>query len=287
MQIPKIKSDFDAASTDRFKRLSQFLEKIGAEITSLDPPSSSQKAKSTIFCAVYSKDPSRYRLIEEHFENILRVNSGPQPLYVFEDNDFVPDFVKPYAVVLNKAVTIYEAWRVATHICQTKFIGNLNLDDRFTDGGFEAMESALERSNFDLVGGEWLIDIKDFSETKKGELTCTFDLSNYRRIQAWPPEKRHDQILGSGISQNGSFGPATLWRSKIHDQIDYPTRFHNGQKILSMGDSCFWRKLARGGYRIGRLPALVGVYNSDPLNQAEFRETDDRKNIRLSAGRVL
>ena len=262
MQIPKIKSDFDAASTDRFKRLSQFLEKIGAEITSLDPPSSSQKAKSTIFCAVYSKDPSRYRLIEEHFENILRVNSGPQPLYVFEDNDFVPDFVKPYAVVLNKAVTIYEAWRVATHICQTKFIGNLNLDDRFTDGGFEAMESALERSNFDLVGGEWLIDIKDFSETKKGELTCTFDLSNYRRIQAWPPEKRHDQI-------------------------DYPTRFQNGQKILSMGDSCFWTKLARGGYRIGRLPALVGVYNSDPLNQAEFRQNNDQKNYKLSIGRVL
>jgi hypothetical protein len=268
------------------KHLEDFLHQLDIELRILISERNPCSSKSTIFCAVYSKDPLRYELLENHLENVLRIDSSPAPLYVFENGDEVPQFARPYSVVADKPLTIYQAWRIATHLSTTELVGNLNLDDRFLIGGFELMESYLLKSSFDLVGGEWLIDTGQLSPLISNNLRYTTDLRGFKRVRTWPPERSGAQILGSGIASNGTFGPATLWRAKVHQGIDLPTRFANGEVITRIGDSVFWSNLARRGYRLGRVPALIGTYQSHPESQAEFRDNDDERNFELSAGKV-
>jgi len=268
------------------KHLQDFLYQIDVQLCNLISERNLSSSKSTIFCAVYSKDPLRYELLENHLENVLRIDSSPTPLYVFENGDEVPQFARPYSVVADKPLTIYQAWRIAIHLSTTELVGNLNLDDRFLIGGFELMESYLLRSSFDLVGGEWLIDTGQLSPLTSNNFRYTTDLRRFRRVRIWPPERTGAQILGSGIGPKGTFGPATLWRTKVHQDIDIPTQFDNGEMITRIGDSVFWSNLARRGYRLGRVPAVIGIYQSHPDSQAEFRDTNDERNFELSKGKV-
>ncbi|MEK9669514.1 MAG: glycosyltransferase family 2 protein [Gammaproteobacteria bacterium] len=272
----------------RQSRLQFFLEKSKIKIKSdLRQSNEKLKSKSTLFCAVFSKDPDRYELLRVHYENVSRIRTSPVPLYIFEDNDKVPDYLVNYSVVLDRCVTIYEAWRVATGLCNTEFVGNLNLDDRFVVNGFEVLENALEKSGADIIGGEWLINIEGVGVTDPNVFQCTSKLGSFRRITTWPPELIPNQILGSGVAQKGSLGPGTLWKTSIHNEIDYPTYFLNGQKIRSIGDSEFWKKIYKSERRIARLPAIIGVYNSCPSTQAEFRAHEDVKHLALSKGAVI
>ena len=84
--------------------------------------------KTTIICAVWSKDPLRTALLEQHQSNLDLLSVKTERVYVFENNDIPPKFLKGSIIVCNHPLTIYEAWNVAIPLVRTPFLMNLNLN---------------------------------------------------------------------------------------------------------------------------------------------------------------
>ena len=115
----------------------------------------SASPKSTVICAVWHADPNRVALVREHFENLNRQSRSVNVVYVFDGGDSPPAEIAQHAVVVGKALTIYEAWNVALSMVRTPYVANLNLDDRFTADAIQLLEDALETSQADFAGGDW------------------------------------------------------------------------------------------------------------------------------------
>lgn len=244
------------------------------ELTVVDPgppriDGASGEPRLTVFCGVWHKDPNRQALLMGH-EACLKAQSIPvRRLYVFDGGDLPPAWLESEFLVSSRPLDLYEAWDLAVQHVRTPFLMNLNLDDRLCRDAAERYVAALE-AGADLVGGDWRIcfsqEATDAAAMCEPARACPF-------IDAWPPLPNRPTRLGSGTGERGTYGPATAWRSSLHQKLPhYPWRFKDGSPVRTIGDAIWWELLQKLGCRLERLPWIVGHYHSHPADQAEFRD---------------
>jgi hypothetical protein len=227
-----------------------------------------QAARCTVLCAVWHKDPHRLDLLRGHQACLDAQTVAVDRIYVFDGGDTPPDWLKGTVLVSREPLKIYEAWNLACAQARSPYVMNLNLDDRLNPDGVEIYLKALD-SGLDLVGGDWRIchsqqETDDVGPSQRAQ-ELEFD-------PAWPPTGRQGIRLGSGTGERGTLGPATAWRTSLHQELGrYPFAFNDGSPVTIIGDALWWQRVIDAGKRVLRLPFVVGRYHSHPGDQAEFR----------------
>ena len=87
-------------------------------------------ADTTVFCAVWHKDPNRHQLLRQHQHNLDAQTRRVASVYVFDNGDEPPDWLTGTVAVAPQPLGIYEAWNVGAQLATTRNVMNLNLDDR-------------------------------------------------------------------------------------------------------------------------------------------------------------
>ena len=230
----------------------------------------------TVFCAVWHKQANKESLLRSHWENLKRQSIPVEPCYIFDNGDTAPDWLDAPWHGFSEPLTVYEAWAAGAALTRTRYVMNLNMDDRLATDAVEILLTALKRRKAGLVGGEWLVCFDDGFQTEPFGTTST-DGTVF--IPDWPPVRAESLRLGSGTGERGTFGPATMWDL---DKIGrwYPSYFGNQDPILSIGDALFWEILEQTGHEKARLPLVIGRYYSSPGEQAEFRAHEDHEKLR-------
>jgi hypothetical protein len=223
----------------------------------------------TVFCAVWHKDPQRHALLARHRENLRRQTVPVRPLYVFDGGDTPPARLDGEVLRADSPLTIYQAWNLALAAVRTPLVMNLNLDDRLAPDAVEKMAGALRASGGMLIGGDWRIC---HSQEETDAVAPCFAAQALPLPGTWPPPPGIIARLGSSDAMRSTYGPATMWRMAAHMSVPrYPWRFINGEVIKSIADGLFWECLKQKGFRLDRLPLIIGNYHSHPADQAEHR----------------
>ena len=231
--------------------------------------------RTTVFCAVWHKDPKRFDLLERHAENLARQTVSVESVYIFDGDDEPPDWLKPRALSVREPLSVYQAWNVALSVVETPLVMILNLDDRLAPDAVGLLEREVLRSGATLVGGEWRIC---YSQAETDAVEPCYPAGRLPFLPAWPPRPGSVTRLGSGTGERGTYGPATVWRMDAHIGAPrYPWRLAEGTLIRSAGDLAWWNILVSNPRaKIVRLPVVIGHYHSHPADQAEFRVADER-----------
>ena len=241
------------------------------------------KTKTSIICAVYSKDPNRSDLIKNHYLNLKSQSVDVEPIYIFENSDSPPPDLGGEIIISNKLQTIYEAWNLGLSACRTPLVMNLNLDDRLNLDAIELLERTLINNNGDLIGGDWKIC---YSQDETDDIENCYAAERISFLPSWPPMVSSKTRLGSGTGERGTYGPSTMWKLSTHIGFPrYPYRTTDDYRIKGVADSLWWNILKTHlNKNLIRLPSIIGNYFSHPDSQAEFRvanEWDLLKNKKL------
>src|SRR5262249_35580747 len=154
-------------------------------------------------------------------------------------------------------------------LVETRFVMNLNLDDRLCCDAAELMETALMRNTEAIiVGGEWKVC---YSQRETDEVDRSYSVDHLPYASHWPPLPGTRRRLG--LREQGTLGPTTMWRMTAHVTIPrYPWRLPDGT-VLQIGADSIWWWLLRN--HLNRkpvlLPFIIGNYHSHPADQARFR----------------
>jgi hypothetical protein len=156
-------------------------------------------------------------------------------------------------------------------LVRTNFVMNLNLDDRLAADAVERLETALAPQDAALIGGEWNIT---YSQKETDAIDRCYPAELLPSIADW--EQRAPGVrtrLGSGTGEQGTYGPAVMWRLEAHIGAPrYPWRFPEGTLIRSAADAAWWLILAKHlNKRLLRLPVVIGNYHYHPKEQAQYR----------------
>jgi hypothetical protein len=241
----------------------------------------------TVFCAVWSKDPNRWQLLEDHHTNIQSQTLKKKScLYILEAGDNPPPSIEKQINYITTVGTlsIYEAWNIAIQNILTPIAMNLNLDDRLFNNALELIYDYFNTHECDLVGGEWLISkSQELTKSYLREFDPTTKTSSIEIARSWPPITCDALLkLGSGRGDSRStYGPATAFR--INGSINFPHQFNSGEQITSVGDAIFWQAIASRGGILKRLDNFIGIYHTHPNEQAEFRPTNDHFNLKIKS----
>jgi hypothetical protein len=232
------------------------------------------KINTTVFCAVWSQDPNRHELLEQHQENLHKQTVPLDIVYIFDSGDRPPSFVHGKTISCSSPISIYEAWNYGITATRTEFVMNLNLDDRLNHDAIELLESGIKNDDSWLIGGDWKIC---YSQEDTNLVGNSYDASKLPFLPNWPPVNGTTTRLGSGSGERGTFGPATLWKLACHLEAPrYPYRTTDGVLIKSVADSIWWGIISNHlGKKTSRLPVIIGNYHSHPEAQAEFRSTNE------------
>jgi hypothetical protein len=228
-------------------------------------------AQTSVICAVWSGDPKRGDLLRGHMANLARQTVPVEPIYVFDNNDKSPPWLKGRAISVRENLSLYQAWNVALSLARTTFVMNLNLDDRLAIDAVEQLETALAPQDAALIGGEWNIT---YSQKETDAIDRCYPAEFLPGVPDW--ENRAPGIrtrLGSGTGEQGTYGPAVMWRLDAHIGAPrYPWRFPEGTVIRSAADAAWWLVLAKHlNKRLLRLPVVIGNYHYHPKEQAQYR----------------
>jgi len=230
-------------------------------------------ARTAVFCAVWSGDPDRGRLLRGHADSLRSQTVPVEIVYVFDDGDPPPAGLDGRAVVSSTPLTIYQAWNVAVQHCSTDYVMNLNLDDRLAPDAIEVMQEFAEANRAGLVAGDWQIK---YSQAETDDVKETFRAATLPFDPTWPPAAGTTTRLGSGTGERGTLGPATLWRRDLHTKAPYPWQFASGAPIRIVGDLAWWTIVRQHlNVPVVRIPSVIGNYHSHPADQAEFRGIDE------------
>ena len=227
--------------------------------------------QTSVICAVWSGDQKRADLLRGHVANLARQSVPVEPIYVFDGNDKIPPWVKGRAVSVRENIGLYQAWNVALSLAQTPFVMNLNLDDRLAIDAVELMERAMAQHDAALVGGEWNVT---YSQKETDAIERAYPAELLPSIADWEQRGPGTRTrLGSGTGEQGTYGPATMWRLDAHIGAPrYPWRFPEGTVIRSAADAAWWLVLANHLKKpLLRLPLVIGNYHYHPKEQAQYR----------------
>ncbi len=228
-------------------------------------------ALTTVFCAVWHKQPDKEELLRSHWANLKAQNVPVEACYIFDNGDEAPEWLDATWHSFSEPLTIYEAWAAGVALARTPYVMNLNMDDRLATDAVRQMTAIAQATKSALVGCEWKVvfDRKHLTETFSSE-----DLWDSTFAPDWPPLPTPNLRLGSGTGERGSLGPATLWDINLLGKW-YPTHFNNGEPIKSIGDMIFVQVLLLNKAKMTRVPLILGRYYSDVNTQAEFRTHRD------------
>lgn len=233
----------------------------------------------TVFCAVWHRQPNKLALLRSHWENLKNQSIPVEPCYIFDNGDTAPEWLEAPWHSFSEALTIYEAWAAGVALAHTRYVMNLNMDDRLSIDAVALMLNGMLQQNTSLIGGEWQIEFDHNFQTQRFPAA---DVDTTSFAPGWPPVPFPDGKklrLGSGTGQRGTLGPATLWDLEKTGRW-YPTYFGNRDPIQSIGDMLFWQHLQQEQHRIARLSTVVGRYYSSPDSQAEFRPHNDFETLK-------
>jgi hypothetical protein len=233
-------------------------------------PEQKRLARTSVICAVWSGDPKRAELLRGHGANLARQSVPVEPIYVFDGNDRMPPWLKGRAIAAREGITLYQAWNLALALVETPFVMNLNLDDRLADDAVETLERGLAQPDVALAAGEWNVTYSQ-KETDAG-FRC-YPAEELPSIADWEQRAPIRTRLGSGTGEQGTYGPATLWRLDAHIGAPrYPWRCPDGTLLRSAADAAWWLVLERHlKKRLLRLPIVIGNYHFHPKDQAQYR----------------
>jgi len=239
-------------------------------------------AQVTVICAVWCRQKDKEDLLRGHMANLARQTVAHEVIYVFDEGDICPDWLKGTKISVASPLTIYQAWNVALSLVQTPFVMNLNLDDRLAPNAIELLQNVLEDdADAVLAAGDWRIC---FNAADTDAVTFAYDIADEPCPPDWPPAPGVRARYGSGDGQRNSFGPATLWKMSAHVGMPrFPYRFADGTLIRTIADAVWWKLLANTGQKLVRLPLIIGHYRSDPAAQAEFRNPSALEREKLAA----
>jgi FkbM family methyltransferase len=224
--------------------------------------------QTTTICAVWHADPHRHRLLQGHTRNVRRQTRPVERIYVFDNDDDVPDDLDGKALVARDKLTIYEAWNLALGMVSTPYVMNLNLDDRLAPDAVSKMEQVLN-GGADLVGGDWKIC---YTQEETDKPLPVYSANDLPFDEQWPPRVDTLTRLGSGTGVRATHGPACMWRMSLHGEFGrYPWKFADGTAVRTIGDTVWWRMLKQAGKKTVRMPLIIGNYYSHPHEQCEFR----------------
>jgi len=241
--------------------------------------------RTTVICAVWHGDPDRFDLLEGHMVNLDKQTHPIDRVYVFDGGDTPPQDLKGQVLITHDKLSIYQAWNLALSMVQTPYVMNLNLDDRLAPDAVEVMENALDTGS-DLVGGDWKIC---YTQEETDAVRSSFPANLLPFVPAWPPAGNLTR-LGSGTGSRGTYGPACMWRTNLHQNLArYPYQFGDGTLIRVIGDAVWWRLLLQNKKKIQRVERIIGNYYSHPQNQAEFRNPvkEEEQKLKVLGVRLL
>lgn len=241
------------------------------------------KASVTVICAVWARQKNKEALLRGHMANLAQQSVPHEVIYVFDEGDTAPDWLRGTKLSAASPLTIYQAWNVALSLVQTSYAMNLNLDDRLAPNGIELLQDVLDADPAAvLAGGDWRVC---YTQEDTDRVTDAYDMNDEPFEPSWPPAAGTRTRLGSGDARRGSYGPATLWRMSAHVGLPrFPYRFADGSLIRTIADAVWWKLLAKNPtHKLVRLPLIVGNYFSDPSSQAEFRSPADVECEKLNA----
>ena len=227
-------------------------------------------ARTTVFCAVWHKDPNRFELLRGHAANLARQTVPIDCIYVFDGADTPPPWLNARAVSMREPLAIYQAWNVALSMVATPLAMNLNLDDRVAPDAVALLEREIQRTGAVLAGGDWKIC---YSQAETDAVEPCYPAQRLPFVPDWPPRRGALTRLGSGRERSGTYGPATVWRMDAHIGAPrYPWRLSEGTLLKGAGDLAWWLLLAqKQRSKLLSLPIIIGNYHSHPEDQAEFR----------------
>jgi FkbM family methyltransferase len=230
---------------------------------------------TSVFCAVWHKDPNRAELLRGHSENLARQTVPVEPIYVFDGGDEPPPWLEARTVSVREPLSIYQAWNVALSLVATPLAMNLNLDDRLAPDAVAFLENSMLQTGAITAGGEWRVC---YSQAQTDEVVPCYAAELLPYVPEWPPKRGTLTRLGSGTRERGTFGPASIWRMEAHiGNPRFPWRLRDGSLLEVAADLAWWNTLiANPNFKTLRLPIVIGNYHSHPQDQAEFRARDER-----------
>ena len=263
-RIPKLMA---AKGYDVFARLEQDIVFKRRDVKPL--------SRTSVFCAVWHRDPDRAELLRGHAANLARQTVPVDPIYVFDGGDVPPSWLEGRAISVREPLTIYQAWNVALSLVATPLAMNLNLDDRLAPDAVEFLERQILRTGATVAGGDWKVC---YSQSETDDVVPCFAADQLPFIGAWPPRPGSRTRLGSGTRQRGTMGPATIWRMEAHIGLPrFPWRLRDGTLLETTGDLVWWKMMAENpNFKLLKIPVVIGNYHSHPADQAEFRGADER-----------
>lgn len=228
-------------------------------------------AKVTVICAVWCRQKNKQALLRGHMHNLQQQTAPCEAVYVFDEGDACPEWLRGTKLSAAAPLTIYQAWNVALALVQTPYVMNLNLDDRLAPDAIERLQGTLDAdADAVLAGGDWRICL---SMDDTDAVVPAYGIGELPYELPSPPAAQPRVRLGSGDGSCGSYGPATMWRMSAHVGMPrFPYRFADGTLIRTIADAVWWKLLAREPrHKLVRLPLVIGHYYSDPASQAEYR----------------
>ena len=231
-------------------------------------------ARTSVFCAVWHRDPKRHELLRGHAANLARQTVPVDPIYIFDGGDEPPSWLEGRVVSVREQLSIYQAWNVALSLVATPLAMNLNLDDRLAPDAVELLERHILRTGAAVAGGEWKVC---HSQAETDDVAPCYPAEKLPFVRGWPPQRGVLTRLGSGTRERGTFGPATIWRMEAHIGLPrYPWRLRDGTLINGPADLAWWRLVsANPNLKMLIIPVVIGNYYSHPQDQAEFRHADE------------
>ncbi|MFU1681454.1 glycosyltransferase family A protein [Phaeobacter piscinae] len=239
-------------------------------------PNAPNRPLVTVFCAVWHKQPNKLELLRSHWANLKAQSIPVEPCYIFDNGDQAPDWLEAPWYSFDEPLTIYEAWSAATALSHTRYIMNLNMDDRLATNAVQTLVATADATNSTLVGGEWLVN---FDESHLEQKFGVEDLWETGFSADWPPRKQANLRLGSGTAERGTygrrhFGTWSRWGSGIQAISAINHRSNRSET------SIFWQMLADKNCKFTRIPMIIGRYYSEEGSQAEFRPHKDNDHLR-------
>ena len=147
--------------------------------------------------------------------------------------------------IISETKGLYHAWNAGIKATNSKYITNLNSDDRLKNNALEAMSHLLDHHpDIGLVYGDNLI-----TETPNE----TFENNSSNGHSTNWPEYSHKELLIKCIC-----GPHPMWRREIHNEIGY-----FDESFMMRGDYEFWLRIA-DKYKILHIPQIIGLYYDNP-----------------------
>jgi FkbM family methyltransferase len=263
-RIPKLMA---AKGYDLFARLEQDIVFKRRDVKPL--------ARTTVFCAVWHRDPNRAELLRGHAANLASQTVPVEPIYIFDGGDEPPSWLEGRAVSVREPLSIYQAWNVALSLVATPLAMNLNLDDRLAPDAVEFLERQILRTGATVAGGDWKVC---YSQRETDDVIPCFPAERLPFVSNWPPRPGTITRLGSGTRERATLGPATIWRMEAHIGLPrFPWRLRDGSLLVSAADLVWWQMVAANpSFRLLQIPIVIGNYHSHPSDQAEFRVADER-----------